>query len=54
MNKDRKRQILYDITYGWNLKNNTNESMYKAETGSQTQKTNSWLTKRKGGEGGIN
>ena len=22
---DTKRQILYDITYIWNLKNNTNE-----------------------------
>ena len=22
---DRERQILYDITYTWNLKNNTNE-----------------------------
>ena len=36
MNKDRKRQILYDITYGWNLKNNTNESIYKTETDSRT------------------
>ena len=29
---DRKRRILYDITYMWNLKNNTNESIYKTET----------------------
>ena len=41
----------------WNLKNNTNESIYKTETDSQTQKTNLWLPKGKGGggvEGEIN
>ena len=32
---DRERQILY-IIYVWNLKNNTNESIYKTETDSQT------------------
>ena len=32
---DRERQILY-ITYMWNLKNNTNEFIYKTETASQT------------------
>ena len=32
----RKRQILYDIIYMWNLKNNTNEFFYKAERVSQT------------------
>ena len=31
-----QRQISYDITYMWNLKNNTNESMYKTEIDSQT------------------
>ena len=46
---DRERQILYDITYMWNLKNNTNESIYKIETDSQTLKTNLWLPKGKGG-----
>ena len=25
---DKERQILYDITYMWNFKNNTNESIY--------------------------
>ena len=34
--KVRQRQILYDITYMWNLENNTNESIYKTETDSQT------------------
>ena len=27
-----QRRIPYDITYMWNLKNNTDESIYKAET----------------------
>ena len=31
-----ERQILYDITYMWNLKYNTNELIYKTETDSQT------------------
>ena len=26
-----QRQILYDITYMWNLKNNTNKSIYKID-----------------------
>ena len=34
---DTERQILYDITYMWNLKNNTDESIYKTETDSQLQ-----------------
>ena len=51
---DRERQILYDITYMWNLKNNTNESIYKIETDSQTQKTKLRLPKGKGGWGEIN
>ena len=33
---DRKRQISYDIIYMWNLKNDTNELIYKTETDSQT------------------
>ena len=33
---DRERQILYVITYMWNLKNDTNELMYETETDSQT------------------
>ena len=39
----------YYITYTWNLKNNTNESIYKTEADSQTPKTNLWLPKGKGG-----
>ena len=41
---------MYDITYMWNPKNSTNELIYKAETYSQTQKTNLRLPKGKGGE----
>ena len=34
----------------WNLKkNDTNELIYKIEIDSQTQKTNLWLSKGKGG-----
>ena len=36
----QKRQILQDISYMWNRDNNTNESIYRAGTDSQTQKTN--------------
>ena len=31
-----ERQMLYDITYMWNLKNNTNKLIYKTERDSQT------------------
>ena len=36
------------MVYMWNLKNNTNESIYKTETDLQTQKTNLWLSQGKG------
>ena len=32
---DRDRQMLHDITYMWNLENNTNECICKTETDSQ-------------------
>ena len=37
----------YNITYMWNLKNDTDELIYKTETYSQTQKINLCLPKRK-------
>ena len=38
----------------WNLKDNTNELIYKTETDSQTQRTNLWLPRDGGvGEGRI-
>ena len=33
---ERERQILYDITYMWNLKYDTNALNYETETDSQT------------------
>ena len=48
---DKERQISYDVTYIWNIKNDTNEFIHK--TGPQTQKTNLGLPKEKV-EGGIN
>ena len=33
---ERERQILYDITYMWNLKFDTNVLNYETETDSQT------------------
>ena len=33
---ERERQTPYNITYMWNLKYDTNEPIYKAETDSQT------------------
>ena len=37
----------------WNLKNNMNEAIYKAERGSQTLKRSLWLSKWRGREGQI-
>ena len=34
---DRERQISYDITFMWNLKNSTNALIYNTETDSQTE-----------------
>ena len=36
LSKVRERQIPNDITHIWNLKNDTNEFIYKTETDSQT------------------
>ena len=47
--KYSKSEIPYDITYMWNLKNDTNESVYKTEIDSEIQKTNLQLPKGKGG-----
>ena len=32
---EREGQILYDITYTWNLKHDTNEPIYEIETESE-------------------
>ena len=39
----------YDINYAWNLKHNTYELMYEAETDSQTWRTDLRLPRRTGG-----
>ena len=39
LNEISQRQILYDMAYMWNLKNNTNETIHKTETYQKTQKT---------------
>ena len=41
----RQSQILYNITYIWNLKNNTDESIYKIETDSQARENKLMVTK---------
>ena len=46
---ERERQISYDIAYMQNLKNGTNEPIYKTEIESQMQKINLWSPKGKGG-----
>ena len=37
VSQTEKDKLLYDITSMWNLKNNTNEFIYKTETDSQTE-----------------
>ena len=50
----RERQILYDISYMWNLKYDTDELIYETETDSWTQKTDLWLPRgRREREGRI-
>ena len=45
---ETERQISYDITYTWNLKNNTNAFIYETETESWTsQRTDCWLPGRR-------
>ena len=48
-----KLEKVYDITYMWNLKYDTNEFIYKTESDSQTHKTGLWLPTAKG-RGRIN
>ena len=45
---DWEIQISYDITYIWNLKNNTNKSVYKTETDSETWKQTYGYQRAKG------
>ena len=45
----RERQMLYDITYLWNIINDTSEVIFRTEIDSQTWKTILWLLKGKQG-----
>ena len=45
-----ERQIPYDITYMWNLKYGTSESIYRTETDSQTWRPDLWLPRGRGKE----
>ena len=45
-----ERLISYDVTYVWNLKKKNKQKLI-SQTETQTQKTNLWLKKGKGGEG---
>ena len=45
----KERQIPYDINYTWNLKYDTNESIY--ETDQETQRTDVQLPRRRQGWG---
>ena len=51
---EKERQIPHDITYMWNLKQDTNEPIYRTETDSQTQRTDLGFPSGRGdGEGWI-
>ena len=45
----KRKTNTYGITYMWNLKYDTNKPIYK--TDSETQRTNLWLPREKGGVG---
>ena len=48
---DQERQIAYDITHMWNVKNNMNESICRTETDSQDTENKVMVTKRERKEG---
>ena len=50
----QRNTIINDIAYMWNLKNGTNQPIYKTYIESQLQKRNLQLSKRKGGVGADN
>ena len=47
--RSQRKKTSYDIAQMWNKKDDINELIYKAEIDPQTQKTNLWLPKGKGG-----
>ena len=51
---DKQRKILYEITYMWDLKNSTNNSVYKAATHTDIEKQIYGYQRGKARRGGIN
>ena len=49
---DRERQISYDITYMWNLKNKRYKQTYIQDRNRPTDMENLWWPTGKGGGGG--
>ena len=43
---DREWQVPFDITYIWNLINNTNESIYKNRNETHRHRKQNWQLKR--------
>ena len=50
---ERERQILYDVIYLWNLKNNTNESTHKNQNRPTNIENKLMFTKRESSEEGY-
>ena len=53
-NQSYREREIYDITYIWNLRNDSNELIYKTEIDLKTKKTNSYDYKRGKGSGWKN
>ena len=52
---DGEKQVSYDITYMWKIKKKITQMNLQKERDPQTQKTNLWLPKGKGGRSlGLN
>lgn len=49
MKSERERQISYDVTYMWNLKNDINELIYKTEMVSRIERTDLCLPRGRRG-----
>ena len=49
----RQRQILYDVTYMWNLKNDTKELIDRREADSLTDFKNKFMVTRRERLGGV-
>ena len=50
---ERERQVSYDIAYMWNLKYDTNQSIYETEPGAQSIENRFVVAKSVGGKRGL-